>query len=130
MSEREDLAGPHPPHILRDFFPILGKSVEFVFWITTCCPFITISWNSILGPLDKFGDLEDESNLEILVDHVCSFVESNQVTWLDKHGRKIKFDRERIMDVAISAIDILRMVHKDKDINQKYYLIAIFGEYV
>jgi len=42
LGEREDLAGPHPPHILRDFMPILGK----------------------------FGDLEEEDNLEILVDHV------------------------------------------------------------
>jgi len=100
LSEREDLAGPHPPHILRDFFPIL----------------------------DKFGDLENEENLHILVDHVCTFVEKNQVTWLDKHGRPVKFDRERVLDVAISTVDIMRMVHKDKDIHQKYYLIAIFDE--
>ena len=25
LNEREDLAGPHPPHILRDFVPILAK---------------------------------------------------------------------------------------------------------
>jgi len=100
LSEREDLAGPHPPHILRDFFPIL----------------------------DKFGDLEDEENLEILVDHVCTFVESNQVQWLDKHGRPMKFDRQKILDIAVSTVHILRVVYKDKDINQKYYLIAIFDE--
>mmetsp|Transcript_9087 Transcript_9087/g.19584 ORF Transcript_9087/g.19584 Transcript_9087/m.19584 type:complete len:854 (-) Transcript_9087:175-2736(-) len=100
LSEREDLAGPHPPHILRDFFPILGK----------------------------FGDLDDEDNLEILVDHVCTFVENNQVAWTDKHGRKVKFNRKHIVDVAISTVDILRTVHKDEDINQKFYLIAIFDE--
>ena len=76
------------------------------------------------------GDLEDEDNLEILVDHVCTFVESNQVKWLDKHGRPVKFDRERIFDIAVSTVDILRVVHKDKDvdIDQRYYLIAIFDE--
>jgi len=100
LSEREDLAGPHPPHILRDFFPIL----------------------------DKFGDLENVDNLSILVDHGCTFVENNQVAWLDKHGRKVNFDRERILDLALSTVDILRTVHKDKDIHQKYYLIAIFDE--
>lgn len=99
LSEREDLAGPHPPHILRDFFPIL----------------------------DKFGDLEDEANLEILVDHVCTFVESNQVTWLDKHGRPVKFDRQRVLDVSVSTVEIMRAVHKDADIDQRYYLLAIFG---
>ena len=124
LSEREDLAGPHPPHILRDFFPILGKFVEFTTWIFNIYSNTYLEFTYI----DKFGDLEDESNLEILVDHVCTFVESNQVAWLDKHGRKVKFDRERILDVAISTIDILRTVYKDKDINQKYYLIAIFGE--
>ena len=53
---------------------------------------------------------------------------SRTVPRLDKHGRKVKFDRERILDLAISTVDILRMVHTEKDINQKYYLIAIFGE--
>jgi len=33
-----------------------------------------------------------------------------------------------VLDVAVSTVDILRVVHKDKDINKKYYLIAIFGE--
>ena len=101
LSEREDLAGPHPPHILRDFFPIL----------------------------DKFGDLEDEGNLEILVDHVCTFVENNQVQWLDKHGRPVKFDRQRVLDVAVSTVEILRAVHKDENIHQGYYLISIFGKF-
>ena len=111
--------------------------------------------------LGKFGDLEEEDNLE--VSHVSSlincrnicvfsphhdknseilkrflsimygecyydsfvhswlpafaqleifstFVERNQVTWKDKHGRNLRFDRERVLDVASSTIAILRAV--------------------
>ena len=59
---------------------------------------------------------------------MCTFVERNQVPWLDKHGRKIKFDRQRISDVAESTVEILRVVHEDKDINQNYYLLAVMDE--
>lgn len=46
LDEREDLAGPHPPHIVRDFMPILHK----------------------------FGDLDNGERLRVLMDHVCTFV--------------------------------------------------------
>ena len=59
MDEREDLASPHPPHIMRDFSPIL----------------------------ERYGDLQEECNLKTLVDHVCAFVENNQVSWTDKHSQ-------------------------------------------
>lgn len=55
LDEREDLAGPHPPHMMCDFMPIIGK----------------------------FGDLNKDENFRILVDHLCTFVENNQVPWTD-----------------------------------------------
>ena len=51
LDQREDLAGPHPPHMMRDFMPII----------------------------DKFGNLADDENFRVLVDHLCTFVERNQV---------------------------------------------------
>lgn len=75
LDEREDLASPHPPHIMRDFMPII----------------------------DKFGDLSVETNFQILVDHVTTFVERNQVPWTDKHGNRIKFIRPMILRMAIES---------------------------
>ena len=57
-----------------------------------------------------------------------TFVERNQVTWKDKHGRNLRFDRERVLDVASSTIAILRAVRRGHTIDQRYYLIAIFDE--
>lgn len=69
LNEREDLASPHPPHILRDMMPVL----------------------------DKFGDLNNTVNLSVMIDHVSTFVERNLVTWVDKHGRPILFDRDAVL---------------------------------
>lgn len=68
LETREDLAGPHPPHLMREFIPIIGK----------------------------FGDLSLDENFCILLDHMCAFVEHNQVTWTDKHGLPISFCRPTI----------------------------------
>ena len=54
--------------------------------------------------LDKFGDLEVDENLEVLIDHVCTFVERNQVTWNDVHDRPIKFDSVRAAECAADKI--------------------------
>jgi hypothetical protein len=95
LGQREDLAGPHPPHILREFSPILGK----------------------------FGNLED-GGLKILVDHVLTFVERNQVQWQDKHGKPVRFNR----DDALFAIGP-KCAKLDRDANGNvdpiYYLIAL-----
>ena len=50
LDQREDLIGPHPPHIMREFMPTIGK----------------------------FGDLSQDGNFTVLLDHVCTFVERNQ----------------------------------------------------
>jgi len=40
---------------------------------------------------------------QVLIDHVCAFVENNQVQWLDLHSRPMKFKRSAIlMEVMIS----------------------------
>jgi len=40
---------------------------------------------------------------QVLIDHVCAFVENNQVQWLDLHSRPMKFNRSAIlMEVIIS----------------------------
>ena len=102
LDEREDLASPHPPHIMREFMPIL----------------------------DKFGDLSDEKNFRILVDHVATFVESNLVTWYDKHERKIKFNRHAILDQALRSCSRLHRARvansKSTSLPKGLYLLSIF----
>jgi hypothetical protein len=105
LGEREDLIAPHPPHIMREFIP----------------------------KLEEFGDLEKMENLKVLVDHVCTFVERNQVQWIDKHGRPLKFDRVDVMKSCVASVDAVRAVQafakKDlDDVDSKFYLLAIFDE--
>jgi len=80
LDEREDLAGPHPPHMMRDFMPII----------------------------DKFGDLAEDENFRVLVDHLCVFVEKNQVPWTDCHNHRLSFSRNKIYEKAIASCNRLR----------------------
>ena len=91
LNEREDLAGPHPPHILRDVMPIL----------------------------DKFGDLSKVENLEVMIDHVCTFVERNQVMWTNKHGEPLLFNREHVLKRVQSKIEDLSDYLVDGDDNDE-----------
>eukprot|EP00546_Thalassionema_frauenfeldii_P016750 CAMPEP_0178896736 /NCGR_PEP_ID=MMETSP0786-20121207/1349_1 /TAXON_ID=186022 /ORGANISM="Thalassionema frauenfeldii, Strain CCMP 1798" /LENGTH=403 /DNA_ID=CAMNT_0020567193 /DNA_START=468 /DNA_END=1676 /DNA_ORIENTATION=- len=89
-----------------------------------------------LPMLDKFGSLEEIENLKLLVDHICQYVETNQVPWLDKHDRHIKFIRKIILKNVVITIDALRGSKRfEKGISQKevlelidakYYVLAIF----
>lgn len=103
LDQREDLAGPHPPHIMREFMPIMGK----------------------------FGDLSlDNDNYRIMVDHVCTFVERNQVPWTDKHGNPIIFHRMTIYDRA--EVSCRRIVQTRQQagnatpMDRSLYLLAVF----
>jgi serine/threonine protein kinase len=102
LDEREDLVGPHPPHMLRDFMPII----------------------------DKFGDLGVDDNFKILVDHVCTFVERNQVPWTDKHDANIKFPRSVINAAAAESCERLRMNQvagsEMHALESAFYLLSIF----
>lgn len=53
LDQSEELAAPHPPHILQRFMPLLPG----------------------------YGDLEDVRAFEQLVDDVCELVERNPVPW-------------------------------------------------
>jgi len=96
IDEREDIAAPHPPHIMRDFMPIIGK----------------------------FGDLSNDNNFRVLVDHVCILVERNQVQWNDLHGSKISFPRLIIYNKAIASLK--RLEREGVVIDSTYYLLSIF----
>jgi serine/threonine protein kinase len=102
LDEREDLVGPHPPHMLRDFMPII----------------------------DKFGDLGVDDNFKILVDHVCTFVERNQVPWTDKHDKNIKFPRSVVNAAAAESCERLRMNQVGDSerhvLESAFYLLSIF----
>ena len=72
MSPWYACPGPHPPHILRDFMPMLSK----------------------------FGDVAvDDEALFVLVDHICTLVERNQVQWTNKHAQPLKYDRHLVLTV-------------------------------
>lgn len=95
LDQREDLVGPHPPHVMRDFMPII----------------------------DKFGDLSQDANFKILLDHVCTFVERNQVPWTDKYGQKITFCRKSVHEQAKASCERLE---EEGELNAELYLLSIF----
>lgn len=68
LDQNEEIAGPHPPHILREFFPILGK----------------------------YGDLQINENFRRLIQDVCTFIDRNTVPWLDAEDKPIVFCHESI----------------------------------
>jgi len=98
LDEREDLASPHPPHIMRDFMPIL----------------------------DKFGNLDDPERLRVLIDHVCTFVERNQVPWLTIHNRKISFNRAEAERFVTEQLSSLREKANGAKLPKGMPLLAIF----
>ena len=55
MNQLDDIASPHPPHILERIMPLLGK----------------------------YGGLSTDKNFETLVNDVCRLVETNPVEWMD-----------------------------------------------
>lgn len=98
LDDREDLAGPHPPHMMRDILPII----------------------------DKFGDLSIDENFRVLVDHVCIFVERNQVPWTDKHGSSIKFLRPVIYAYALKSCTRIQNARSDGKLCSRVYLLSVF----
>lgn len=53
LNQLPQISAPHPPHILKTFFPLL----------------------------DQYGDLTDEQNFKLLVADVCDWVNGNPVPW-------------------------------------------------
>ena len=64
------LAAPHPPHILKNFLPVLSK----------------------------FGDLNVDANFQNLINIVCDFVEENPVKWTDESQNNIILDRVELFN--------------------------------
>jgi len=103
IDEREDVAGPHPPHIMRDFMP----------------------------NITKFGQLDNDKNYRILVDHICGFVERNQVPWTDMHETNIQFPRNHIFCIAKESCQRLIQNRQARNQDPKplepgLYLLSIF----
>jgi len=63
LNQLNDIASPHPPHILERMFPLMST----------------------------YGDLENDTSFNILVDDVCRLVELNPVEWSG-----VEFDRKKI----------------------------------
>ena len=99
LDQREDLVGPHPPHVMREFMPLIAQS--------------------------KFGDLSQDENFNILVDHVCTFVERNQVPWNDKYGQRIIFCRQTVCDQAKASCERIEL-QEQGDLDNELYLLSIF----
>ncbi|GAA3658300.1 sulfotransferase family protein [Flavivirga jejuensis] len=53
LNQIQDIDAPHPPHILKRFFPLLPK----------------------------YGNLNDTHNFKTLIDDVCKLIELNPVPW-------------------------------------------------
>jgi len=102
LNEREDLTGPHPPHMIRDIMP----------------------------SIDKFGDLSKDENFRVLVDHVCTFVERNQVPWTDKHSSNVKFIRPIVYACAKKSCMRVRRERLDRGdgtiLCKGMYLLSVF----
>ena len=75
--------------------------------------------------LGKFGNLAEPGNLEVLIDHVCTFVERNQVTWKDVHDRPIKFNRVRAANHANNKIEMMsRGLAEGEALKPTFYLLS------
>jgi len=87
---------PHPPHIFDTFMPILGK----------------------------FGNLHEHDKLKVFIDHVCTYVERNQVPWTDVHNQKLQFDRAKVFSI-VSALASNLDTHKGTESSPEF-LVALF----
>ena len=76
---------------------------------------------------------------QVLIDHVCAFVENNQVQWMDLHSRPVKFNRSAILMELMVTLECFRFKEKftamqegrsytNSKIDNPFYLLAIFDE--
>jgi hypothetical protein len=85
LNQLPEICAPHPPHILKTFFPLL--------------PY--------------YGDLNDQSNFDVLVSDVCDWVNHNPVPWENFH-----LDPVEISDrcETRSLIDLFCKIYEKKAI--------------
>jgi hypothetical protein len=53
LNQLQEISAPHPPHILKTFFPLI----------------------------ESYGDLSEDRNFSLLVNDVCEWVNANPVPW-------------------------------------------------
>ena len=81
--------------------------------------------------LDRFMPLSEPANLAVLIDHVCTFVERNQVMWNDVHDRPLKFDRVRAADRAADKIaSMARGLAEGEPLKPIYFLLSGAGRQI
>jgi len=82
LNQLNEIASPHPPHILERMFPLI----------------------------DTYGDLNIDSRFESLVDDVCRLVELNPVEWsdvkLDRNAISSQSKSRTLMGVYESVYDL------------------------
>lgn len=72
LNQLEEMAAPHPPHILKTFIPFLPS----------------------------YGSLDDDNNFKELIADVCNFVEANPVKWSNMiFDREELFDRIEVRSI-------------------------------
>lgn len=92
LNQLEEIDAPHPPHILKRFFPLLPK----------------------------YGNLQIESNFNQLLDDVCQLVELNPVPWksiiLNREALRKNCSNNNLIEIFNSLYE-----YKANSTNAKYW---------
>lgn len=82
LNQLEEVSAPHPPHILKTFYPLLPK----------------------------YGNLTDKAVFAKLTDNVCSWIELNPVPWHTKKFDRIdvmnRCDKPTLLNIAFACYSI------------------------
>jgi hypothetical protein len=106
LNQIEEVAAPHPPHILLNFFPLL--------------------------PL--YGDLDNDANFPKLAEDICDFVKANPVSWEvdDLHGSALaaRCGQHSLIDLYSAIYEIYAERHNatiwcNKSMVNLYYIPQI-----
>ena len=83
LNQVDEIAAPHPPHILQRFSPLLSN----------------------------YGNLEEPKSLAILVNDVCRLIELNPVPWdrvsLDREDVMSRCQEQSLVAIFCAVYDIL-----------------------
>lgn len=83
LNQLPELYAPHPPHVIQVFAPMVNY----------------------------YGDLEAEQNFKKLIDHVCTLIELNPVSWqIDQLNRGLIFSRCRrntLLEIFIQINEVV-----------------------
>lgn len=91
LDQIPEIFGPHPPHALITFYPLLHH----------------------------YGDLSDDENFKALIADVCTLIELNPVPWDDEkidRGKIFRMCSKRTLLEAFIKINEMKCVEKNKTI--------------